>query len=216
MNIISMDTKTNKKTFSVVPGLNMGLFAPKDLEDILQVINKYNVPATKITSAQRLALLGMTTEDMAALQQELKSHTRTVAKNGVTYVQSCPGPKWCKFGIADSLSLGKKMEELSMEKPFKAKLKVGVAGCRMCCTEPYVRDVGIFASKKGWTLIFGGNGGGNPRLGDIVASGLNDDEVLALVKKCLTVYQEEANPHSRTARFMERFGIEALKKRVLE
>jgi NAD(P)H-nitrite reductase large subunit len=211
-----MDSKTNKKTFSVVPGLNMGLFAPEDLETILKIINKYDVPATKITSAQRLALLGMDTEEMAKLQQELKSHIRKTPTNGVTYVQSCPGPEWCKFGIRDSLSLGKKLEELSMEKPFKAKVKVGVAGCRMCCTEPYVRDLGIFASKKGWTLVFGGNGGNNARIGDIVAEGLNDEEVLDLARKCLTVYQEEANPHSRSARFMERFGIEAFKKRVLE
>ena len=211
-----MDSKTNKKTFSVVPGLNMGLFAPEDLEAILKVINKYEVPATKITSAQRLALLGMEKEEMARLQQELKSHIRKTPINGVTYVQSCPGPEWCKYGIADSLSLGRKLEQLSMDKPFKAKVKIGVAGCRMCCTEPYVRDVGIFASKKGWTLVFGGNGGGNPRIGDIVAQGLTDEEILALVKKCLTVYQEEANSHSRTARFMERFGIEALKKRVIE
>ncbi|MEN8198887.1 MAG: hypothetical protein ABFR63_02325 [Thermodesulfobacteriota bacterium] len=211
-----MKSESNKKTFSVVPGLNMGLFAPEDLETILKVINKYNVPATKITSAQRLALLGMEKEEMAKLQQELKGHIREIPVNGVTYVQSCPGPEWCKYGIRDSMSLGKKLEELSMEKPFKAKVKVGVSGCRMCCTEPYVRDLGIFASKKGWSLVFGGNGGNNARIGDLVAEGLSDEEVLALAEKCLTVYQEEANPHSRTARFMERFGIEKLKKRVLK
>ncbi len=211
-----MKDTSNKKTYSVVPGLNMGLFAPEDLETILNVINKYDVPATKITSAQRLALLGMEKSEMLELQKELKSYIRETPKNGVAYVQSCPGPEWCKFGIRDSLSLGKKLEELSMDIPFKAKVKVGVAGCRMCCTEPYIRDLGIFASKKGWTLVFGGNGGNNARIGDIVAEGLNDEEVLTLAKKCLTVYQEEANPHSRTARFMERFGIEAFKKKVLE
>ncbi len=204
-----------KKTFSVVPGLNMGLFAPDDLEKLLQIINKYEVPATKITSAQRLALLGMEPEEMANLQLELKQHIRDIPVNGVTYVQSCPGPEWCKFGIRDSLSLGEKLEQISMDTPFKAKVKVGVAGCRMCCTEPYVRDLGVFASKKGWTLIFGGNGGNNARIGDVVAEGLNDDEVLVLAKRCLTVYQEEANPHSRSARFMERFGIDAFKEKVL-
>lgn len=211
-----MDNESIQKTYAVVPGLNMGFFAPKDLEAILQVITKYDVPATKITSAQRLALLGMDEEELAALKTELKSHVRTTAVNGVHYVQACPGLKWCKFGTADSLALGEKLEKISLENPLKAKVKVGVSGCRMCCTEPYVRDVGIFASKKGWTLIFGGNGGGRPRIGDIVAENLSDDEVLALVRKCLTVYQEESKPPSRTARFMERFGIDALKERVFE
>ena len=210
-----MESQTDNKTYSVVPGLNMGLFDPQDLEKILKVINRYDVPSTKITSAQRLALLGMEPGAMAELQRELKEHIREVPENSVTYVQSCPGVQWCKYGIRDSLALGRKLEQLSMEKPFQAKVKVGVAGCRMCCTEPYVRDVGIIASRKGWSLVFGGNGGNNARIADIVAERLNDEEVLALARKCLTVYQEEAHPRSRTARFMERFGLEDLKKRVL-
>ncbi|MEA3469410.1 MAG: nitrite reductase [Thermodesulfobacteriota bacterium] len=212
----AMNSEDINKSYSVVPGLNMGLFSPKDFQTILNVINKYNVPATKITSAQRLALLGMDKEEMAALQLELKPYVRDQKKNGVHYVQACPGIKWCKYGIADSMELGKKIEELSFDQPLKAKVKVGVAGCRMCCTEPYVRDIGIIASKKGWSLVFGGNGAGKPRFADLVAKDLSDEEVLALIKKCITVYQEEARPKLRTARFMEKFGIEALKKRALE
>jgi len=211
-----MEKATIKKTFSVVPGLNMGLFSPKDFQTILNIINKYNVPKTKITGAQRLALLGMDKDEIPELQQELQAYVRNQVPNGVHYVQACPGSKWCKYGIADSIELGEKIEKISFDVPLKAKVKVGVAGCRMCCTEPHVRDVGIFASKNGWSLIFGGNGGGNPRLGDLVAKNLSDDEVLALIKKCLIVYQEKARPTSRTARFMERFGVEALKKLVLE
>ncbi|MFH2123736.1 MAG: nitrite reductase [Pseudomonadota bacterium] len=205
----------NQKTYTVVPGLNMGLFSPKDLEQIVAIINKYDVPMTKITSAQRLALLGMNEEDQQKLKDELQHLIRPVAVNGVHYVQACPGSKWCKYGTSDSLALGTRIEQLSFPEPLFAKVKVGISGCRMCCTEPHVRDVGIFATKKGWTLVFGGNGGGNPRLGDIVAEGLTDDQVVELVKKCLTVYQEKAKYKSRSARFMERFGIEAFKEAVL-
>lgn len=203
-----------KKTFSVVPGLNMGLFSPKDFQSILNVINRYNVPATKITSAQRLALLGMEEREMAELQQELKSHVSNRPENGVHYVQACPGIKWCKYGVADSMELGRKLEKMSFDQPLKGKVKVSVAGCRMCCTEPYVRDVGIIASKKGWSLVFGGNGGGNPRIADLVARNLSTEEALALAKKCINVYQEKARPTMRTARFMEGLGIEALKERI--
>jgi NAD(P)H-nitrite reductase large subunit len=212
---LDMDSEPIRKTYAVVPGLNMGLFAPQDLESILRIINKYDVPATKITSAQRLALLGMAEEKIAALQIELKGYIRKTAVNGVHYVQACPGLKWCKYGIGDSLTLGKKLEDLSLEEPLKAKVKVGVSGCRMCCTEPYLRDVGIFATKKGWTLIFGGNGGGRPRIGDIIGKNLSDEDVLVLVKKCLRVYQENNKPSSRTARFMERFGVDAFTTKLL-
>jgi len=205
----------NKKTFTTIPGLNMGLFSPKELEQIVAIINKYDVPMTKITGAQRLALLGMDEEDQERLKAELKPLTRPVVANGLTYVQACPGSRWCKFGTSDAPALGARIERLDLPTPMPGKVKIGISGCRMCCTEPYVRDVGIFASKKGWTLIFGGNGGGNPRLGDIVAEGLTDDQVVDLVQKCLTVYQQQAKFKSRTARFMERFGIDALKQAVL-
>lgn len=205
----------NQKTYTVVPGLNMGLFAPKELEQIVTIINKYDVPMTKITSAQRLALLGMEEEEQKKLKAELQPLTRPIAVNGVHYVQSCPGSQWCKFGTSDSLALGSRIEQLSFAEPLPGKVKVGISGCRMSCTEPYVRDVGVFATKKGWTLVFGGNGGGNPRLGDIMAEELTDDQVVDLVQKCLTVYQQNAKTKSRTARFMERFGIDALKQAVL-
>ena len=205
----------NQKTYTVVPGLNMGLFSPKDLEKIVAIINQYDVPMTKITSAQRLGLLGMDEEEQQKLKAELKPLTRPVAVNGVHYVQACPGSQWCKFGTSDSLALGARLEKLSFAEPLPGKVKVGISGCRMSCTEPYVRDVGIFATKKGWTLDFGGNGGGNPRLGEVVAEGLTDDQVVDLAQKCLTVYQQNANTKSRTARFMERFGIDALKEAVL-
>jgi NAD(P)H-nitrite reductase large subunit len=205
----------NQKTYSVVPGLNMGLFSPKELAEIVAVINKYHVPMTKITSAQRLGLLGMEEEEQARLKAELKPLTRPVAVNGVHYVQACPGSQWCKYGTSDSLALGRRLEQLSFAEPLPGKVKIGVSGCRMSCTEPYVRDVGIFATKKGWTLVFGGNGGGNPRLGEIVAEGLSDDQVVELVEKCLRFYQDNAKFKSRTARFMERIGIDALRKGVL-
>jgi len=158
----------------------------------------------------------MEEQEMAKLQQELKAHVSKRVKNGVHYVQACPGNKWCKYGIADSMELGRKLEKMSFDQPLKGKVKVGVSGCRMCCTEPYVRDVGIIASRKGWSLAFGGNGGGNPRIADLVAKDLSTEEVLALVKKCINVYQEKARPTMRTARFMEGLGIEGLKEIVLK
>lgn len=206
---------SNQKTFTIIPGLNMGLFSPQELEQIVAIINRYDVPMIKITTAQRLALLGMDEEDQVRLKDELKPLTRPAAVNSFHYVQACPGSRWCKFGTSDALALGARIEQLSFTEPLPAKVKIAIAGCRMCCTEPHVRDVGIFASKKGWTLVFGGNGGGNPRLGDVVAEGLSDDQVIGLLQKCLAVYQQNAKFKSRTARFMERFGVDALKRAVL-
>lgn len=206
----------HQKTFGVVPGLNMGLFAPDDLKRIIDIINRYEVPMAKITSAQRLALLGMDTNEQKQLLTELTPLLRPQPDNGVNYVQACPGNQWCKYGVSDSLKLGAEMEKLSFDEPLPAKVKIGVAGCRMCCTEARVRDIGVIAGKKGWTLIFGGNGGNNARIGDVVAEGLTDEQVILLTRRCLDYYRHNARRTMRTARFMEINGIEKLKQAVLD
>ena len=203
------------KTYITVPGINMGLFSPDELEQIISLIQKYQVPMAKVTSAQRLALFGMDDELLEQFLKDIQQVVDVPAENGVSFVQACPGVKWCKYGVKDSLSLKKKLEQMSFDEPLKSKVKVSVAGCRMCCTSPKVRDLGFIASKSGWSLIFGGNGGNNARIGDEVASELSDDEALDLAKKCLIFYQKTAKYNTRTARFMERFGVEALRKALL-
>ena len=106
--------------------------------------------------------------------------------------------------------MGKKVEEALMAMPLPAKTKVGISGCPMNCCECYVRDVGIFGKKKGWSLVFAGNGGGVPRLGDIIAEGLSDDEVIELAGKCLQFYADNARRLERTARLMTRTPLEKL------
>ncbi len=85
----------------------------------------------------------------------------------------------------------------------------------MNCCESYIRDVGIFGKKTGWTLVFGGNGGGLPRIGDVVARGLDAEQVIELAGRCLTYYAAHARKLERTARFMERTPIEELREAVL-
>ena len=79
-----------------------------------------------------------------------------------------------------------------------------------------MRDFGVFGKRTGWTFIFGGNSGRNVRVGDIIAEDLTDDQVVELANKCLEYYRSNAKPNERTARFVQRIGIEEFKKAVLE
>ena len=98
---------------------------------------------------------------------------------------------------------------------FPAKVKIGVSGCQFCCGESFVRDIGIFGKKKGWTVIFGGNSGRKPRVGDIIAEDISREEVIDLTKRCLEYYAANGRKRERTARFVERIGIDKFKKSVL-
>lgn len=206
----------NQKTYLVLPHFQAGLLSPEDLEQLAALARKYQIPKTKITSAQRVAFLGMEPEALEALKIELQiPETLPHIRHRVHYVQACPGSTWCRFGQGDALSMGERIKDIELEGPLPYKVKVGISGCRFCCCESWIRDVGLTAEKKGWRFSFGGNGAGRPRIGDLVAEGLNDDDALALVTRTLNYYLREATFKTRSARFMERFGIEALQKAVL-
>ena len=72
-----------------------------------------------------------------------------------------------------------------MELP--AKVKIGVSGCPMTCGESFVRDIGVQGKKNGWTFIFGGNSGGHPRIGDVLAEDLTTEQVLELARKSVRI-----------------------------
>ncbi len=207
----------NHKTYTIMPGINAGMLTLEDLERLTDIVRRYEVPATKITGAQRFAFLGLAPERLEALKEELHLPERPPhTRNQVHYVQACPGSRWCKYGKGDALSLGEAIGRLRLQGPLPYKVKVGVSGCRMCCCESWMRDVGLTMESKGWRLTFGGNAAGTPRIGDVVATGLNDQQAVDLVEKTLNFYIEKAKYKTRSARFMERFGIETLRKGVLE
>lgn len=204
------------KTYLVLPQFQAGLLTPEDLERLAQLARTYQVPATKITSAQRVAFLGMEPEALEALKTELQlADTLPHIRHQVHYVQACPGRTWCQYGQGDALAMGERIRAIELDGPLPSKVKVGISGCRFCCCESWIRDVGLTGEKKGWRFTFGGNGAGRPRIGDVVAEGLSDDEAVALVTKTLNYYLREAKYKTRSARFMERVGIETLHQAVL-
>jgi len=204
-----------KKNYNVLPGPSMGVVTPEYLEALAAAARKHRVPFLKLTSAQRFAIAGHSPEAAQGVWQDLGHIEGPRKRIGIAYVQACPGMRWCKYGRMDSLALGEKIENRLREMPLPAKTKIGISGCPMNCCESYIRDVGIFAKKAGWTLVFGGNGGGLPRIGEVVATGLNDEEVIKLAGQCLNFYRSRARKLERTARFMERTPIEELRQEVL-
>jgi NAD(P)H-nitrite reductase large subunit len=205
----------DKKTYAIVPRTPLGLVTPEVLDTIAHVVKKYEIPVIKITSGQRMALVGLQEKDVDQAWKDLGMDVGRATELCVHYVQACPGTAVCRFGVQDSLGLGMELEKLYSGMELPAKVKFGVSGCPMCCGESYVRDVGVLGKKNGWTLIFGGNGGGRPRIGDVIAEDLSKEELMDLVKKCLEYYGANGKKKERTARFVERTGIDALKQAVL-
>ena len=205
----------DKQTYAIVPRTPVGLVKPEDLENIVRVVRKYDIPIIKITSGQRFALVGMKKEDVDDVWKDLGMDIGKATELCLHYVQACPGTAVCKYGVQDSLGLGTEIEALFAHLDFPAKVKVGVSGCPFCCAESFVRDIGVFGKKNGWTFIIGGSSARRPRIGDVVAEDLSKEEIIALTEKTLAYYKETGKTRERMAKFVDRIGPENVKKAIL-
>jgi NAD(P)H-nitrite reductase large subunit len=205
----------DQKTYAIVPRTPVGLVTPDVLEALARVGRKYEIPVMKITSGQRIALVGLEKEQVDQVWDDLKMDIGPAVGLCVHYVQACPGTAVCKLGIRDSLGLGLELEEMFVGKELPAKLKVGVSGCTMCCAESYVRDVGLIGKRKGWTMVVGGNASGRPRIGDVLAEELSRKEAIELVNRFLEFYRDNSGKRSRSAQMLKKIGIDAVKEAIL-
>lgn len=203
------------KTFAIATRIPGGIVTPDALETIAAVARKYQVPRVKLTSGQRVMLIGLTEQVLPSIYRDLGQIAEKESVPCVKYVQTCLGTDMCKYGVQDSTELGLELEKKYHGAPFPAKLKFGVSGCLRCCGESYVRDIGLIGTRAGWTVVFGGNSGRRPSLGTVIAQDLSRADAIDLVHRLLECYQNNAMPKERTARFLERIGVKRLKSELL-
>ena len=205
----------DKETYAIVPRTPVGMLSADILETMAKVIRKYDIPVAKITSGQRIALVGIKEADIEPIWEDLKLDVGEALELCLHYVQACPGTAVCKFGIQDSLGMGMKLEALFQGIELPAKFKMGISGCHFCCAESYLRDFGAVGTKKGWTVIAGGHSGRSPRIGDVITKDVSSEELEAIAKKFIAFYKDNGKKKERVSKFIDRVGLDAVKEAVL-
>ncbi|MDD4169363.1 MAG: NAD(P)/FAD-dependent oxidoreductase [Desulfotomaculaceae bacterium] len=204
----------DKETYAVVPHMPGGLVTPDALRKIADVAEKYNAKALKLTSAQRLAIVGLKEEDLEGVWRDLEMKPSHAIGLCVRSIKFCPGTAFCKRGQQDSVSLGLKLDERYHGYELPSKFKMGISGCANSCGENHFRDVGVMGMPKGFKLMVGGNGGVTPRIARTIFEGLDEEQVMEKVDKIVKIYAEGAKKHERLGKFIERIGLEEFKSKI--
>ncbi|SNB47552.1 NAD(P)/FAD-dependent oxidoreductase [Geobacter sp. DSM 9736] len=207
--------QSDKETYAIAPHLPGGFVTTSQLRSICDVAEKYGVRALKLTSAQRIALIGIREEDLDKVWIDLGMTPGAVLGHRVRSVKICPGSTCCKRGVQDSVSLGLELDRRYHGMELPNKLKIGVSGCLVSCAEAAVKDIGILGTLKGWRILVGGSAGPRPRLADMLIDNVSSqDEVLALVDKIMTFCRMSTN-HNRLGRIIDSVGIERFRQEML-
>ena len=205
----------DKQTYAVAPHIPCGVVKPQTLRKLADVAEKYGAAALKVTSAARIAIVGLKEEDVDNVWSELGMKAGAAVGLCVRSVKACPGITFCKRGIQDSLGLGLKLDEKYHGLQLPAKFKLGVSGCANQCAETCIKDIGLVGLPKGWKVLVGGKGGGRPRLAQELAKDLSTEEAIALVNKIIEYYKANGKPRRRLGAMIEKMGFDNFKSAVL-
>ncbi len=201
----------DKETYAIAPHIPCGVVTPDLLRKIADVAEKYEAQALKITSAMRIAMVGLKEEDIDNVWKDLDLTPGAAVGLCVRSVRACPGTTFCKMGQQDALGMGMKLDKMYHAMELPGKLKMAVSGCQINCAESWVRDIGLFGKPKGWTLLIGGNVGAAPRIARELAAELSDEQVLEKISQVIAYYKENAKKGERLGKMIERLGFDTVK-----
>jgi nitrite reductase (NADH) large subunit len=199
-------------TFSVVPRIRGGITSPDELRRIADVADKYKVRMVKITGSQRIDLLGVKKSDLPKMWADLGMPSGQAYTKGVRMVKTCVGTEFCRFGVQNSIQAGIELER-RLENLFTPhKLKMGAVGCPRNCAEATVKDIGLVGQDGSWQVVVGGAAGKKVRKADVLITVTTTEEALVASELFFQYYRENANYLERTYDFVERIGIEKVRK----
>lgn len=201
-------------TYAIAPHLPGGIIESTALRKIADVADKYHAQAIKVTSAQRIAIVGLKEEDLDDVWKDLEMKPGAAIGLCVRSVKFCPGTTFCKRGQQDSVGVGMKLDDLYHGKELPNKLKIGVSGCPNSCADNHFRDIGIMGMPKGFKIEVGGKGGVKPRIGDTLYNNISEDDLFPIIDKIVEVYGENAKKHERLGAYIDRVGLEEFRKQV--
>ena len=203
----------DRESYAIAPHIPGGFTDSATLRKICDVADKYGA-SLKITSAQRIALMGVKEEDLDAIWSELAQEQGAPIGLCVRSVKICPGTTHCKRAVQDSASLGLKIDRIYHAMVLPNKMKMGISGCLLSCSESSVKDIGVLGTNKGWRILVGGNAGPRPRFGELLIDNVpSEDEVLEIVARVVDFYKNSPE-EGRLGRLVEKMGIEAFRAAV--
>ncbi|MFO8031514.1 MAG: NAD(P)/FAD-dependent oxidoreductase [Desulfohalobiaceae bacterium] len=205
----------DEQTYAIAPHMPCGVVSAQHLRNIADAADKYGCAALKVTSAARIAMVGLKEEDIDQVWQELGMSPGAAVGVCVRSIKACPGTTFCRLGQQDSLNVGLELDKKYHGLELPGKLKIGVSGCPNQCAETCIKDIALVGRKKGWMLMTGGSGAGKPRLADEIARDLDTDQVLEMVQRVIDYYKAQAKKQERMGRMMDRLGVENFKQAIL-
>ncbi|MGA0569445.1 nitrite reductase large subunit NirB [Variovorax sp. VNK109] len=203
-------------TYSVIPRMWGGETTADELRRIADAVDKYKIPTVKVTGGQRIDLLGVKKEDLQNVWKDIGMPSGHAYAKALRTVKTCVGSEWCRMGTQDSTQMGKDLERAMWRMYAPHKVKFAVSGCPRNCAEAGIKDVGIIGVDSGWEMYIAGNGGIKTEVAHFFVKLKTAAEVLEYTGAFCELYRQEGWYLERTVHYVNRVGLDYVKKRILD
>ena len=203
-------------TYSVIPRMWGGETTADELRRIADAVDKYKIPTVKVTGGQRIDLLGVKKEDLQDVWKDIGMPSGHAYAKALRTVKTCVGSEWCRMGTQDSTQMGKDLERAMWRMYAPHKVKFAVSGCPRNCAEAGIKDVGVIGVDSGWEMYIAGNGGIKTEVAHFFVKVKTAAEVLEYTGAFCELYRQEGWYLERTVHYVNRVGLDYVKKRILE
>jgi len=206
-------------TYSVVPRMWGGMTSATELRAIADVVEKFAIPAVKVTGGQRIDMLGVRKEDLPAVWADLNAAGMVSGHaygKALRTVKTCVGTDWCRFGTQDSTGLGIKIEKFMWGSWTPAKVKMAVSGCPRNCSEATCKDVGVICVDSGYDIHFAGAAGLDIKGTELLGHVETEDDAIMVIAALVQMYREQGRYLERIYKWAKRVGLATIRAQVME
>jgi dissimilatory sulfite reductase (desulfoviridin) alpha/beta subunit len=195
---------SEEKKTSVTVLLQAGRL-PLDIMAAAKILAEKHGMGVYLTTMQNLRLTGVpdsaleeVTSQLAALGAEFKGPGK------FPIPRVCVGMGHCNLGIIDTEKFSKTvLDRFAGRKHTKAKFKIAVAACTMCCPGVKTSDIGIMATRDGYEVFVGGKGGPYPKIGRRIARKATESEVMEIIDVLVTFHDRKTEKKQRFHKLLD-------------
>lgn len=142
----------------------------------------------------------------------LDEHAGDPHPAGTTRVEPCSGQDPRCAGTPHVTDVGARLGKLLNGLDSPHPLALGVSACQHDCPQSAAKDVGVIGLASGYALHIGGD----TAIARIVCKVKDDDEVLEYSSAFVQLYREEAFFLEPAGRFLDRVGLDHVRRQVLD
>lgn len=195
----------NDKTFTNITIMLPAGRLPVDiLKKVGDLAETYGL-SVYLSNLQNLRLINVPAQAEEKIKEELLGYgVRFKGPGQFPIPRICIGKPHCSLGIINTEELSQTiLNRFAKKEKTKAKLKIAIAGCSLCCSDSKTSDIGIIAGRNGFEMYAGGKGGSTPRTGRRIRRNIGEEELLETIDRLVEFHDGKTGKKQRMNKLLK-------------